>query len=325
MSEKISNPIAPNVLIVSPVFNESGIIEDFAGEIERLRQELHIHYNLRLLLVDDGSTDMTFEKIKSLSEKHSWIQFRRLTGNFGHQSALIAGLSAIGTWPHAVITMDSDLEHPIDTIPQLLNLWKKENLGLVQTQRLELKSLPLGKRLLSRLFYWSVARLTGLKISAGQADFSLWDAQLLRSLQPYLEYMGSLRVFGAWLPTAKKTVSYRQPLRSKKQSHYTFRQNWNLALNSIIRFSNTPLRLITWLGVFGVAVSVIHVGQILLAIFQGEALIPGWTTLIVSVIFMGCLQLVCLGILASYLRRLVFSKNLPLFLVKEENTTGSDI
>lgn len=323
MSENIINPTTSNILIIAPVFNESNIIENFVDEIKNLKCQLASEYTIRLLLVDDGSTDATFLKIKNLSEQYLWVNYRRLTGNFGHQAALIAGLAAVGQWPHAVITMDSDLEHPVNKIPEMLALWSSEELGLVQTRRLELKSLPLSKRLLSRFFYWSVARLTGLQLSSGQADFCLWDAQLLRSLSSYLEHIGSIRIFAAWIPASKKLITYQQPLSSKKKSHYTFRQNWNLALNSIIRFSVFPLRLITWLGLFGVLVSAIHLVQIAWAIIQNEPLAPGWTTLIVTVIFIGCIHLICLGILSSYLRRLVFSKNLPLFLTREERLTDT--
>lgn len=306
-----------HLLVISPVYNEAAGIAAFVREIGQLRRQLAPECELRLLLVEDGSADPSFEKIRALAGEADWLRYRRLTGNFGHQAALIAGLAAVDGWAHAVVTMDSDLEHPPEKIPEMLTLWKAHGLSVVQTRREELRRLPLRKRLLSKLFYAVTSKLTGLELHSGQADFALWDARLIRSLEPYLQHIGSLRVFSAWVPGEKRWIPYRQG-HSGRASRYTFGQNWNLALNSIIRFSNVPLRLITWLGALGIAVSALHLVQIVWTVMHDQPLAPGWFTLIVTVIFMSCLQLMCLGILASYLRRLVFSKDLPLFLVKEE-------
>lgn len=312
----------PNLLVISPVYNEAGNLVEFLKQLAALRANHTELANLQLILVDDGSEDGSFEKILELSELYPWLAYRQLTGNFGHQAALLSGLSSLNdwndSWSDLVVTLDSDLEHPPQTILSMVQLWQTKKVQLVQAIRKSHSSLPLHKKLLSRLFYIVTARLTGLKLVDGQADYCLWDAQVIRQLTPYLHYIGSLRVFAAWLPVSKAVVYFEQNLRTHGHSQFTLDQNWNLAINSIIRFSNTPLRLITWLGVIGVLGSLIHLLQILLAIYNNEALTPGWTTLILTVIFMGCFQLICLGILASYLRRIVFSKNLPLFLIKRD-------
>lgn len=308
----------PNLLVISPVFNESEVLIEFVEQIGQLRRQLTAECNLRLLLVDDGSLDTSFEKIKILAAKYEWLGYRRLFGNFGHQAALIAGLMSVDKWADAAVTIDSDLEHPPAVIKEMFQLWKQFNCSVVNGLRQANAQLPWSKQILSRLFYTVIAKLTGLKVAAGQTDFCLWDASVIRELLPHLQSIGSLRIFSSWLPGKKTAVTFQQNLRKNSKSHYTFGQNWNLTLNSIVRFSNKPLRLITVLGFLGLFVSALHVLQIIVALVHNEPIQPGWTTLIATIIFMGCLQLVCLGIISTYLRRLVFAKDLPLFLVKEE-------
>jgi len=299
--------------------NESERLAGYVAAVGKLRDQLATTHEIRLCLVEDGSTDDTFAQLQRLSSTHDWVGYLRFTANFGHQAALIGGLTEIGDWPHAVVTMDVDLEHPVEIIPQLLRHWE-QGCVVVNTVRRDHPELTLGKRIPSHLFYRLTALLTGLTIVPGQADFRLWDADVIRSLKAYLPNIGSLRVFAAWMPGRKAHVEFDQHVVPGRRSRFTFTRNWELAMISIMRFSQFPLHAITWIGIFGVIVSVAHAIQIGYAISQGEQMVAGWVTLILSVIFMGCLQLICLGILAGYLRRLVFSKDLPLFLVKDRKT-----
>ena len=307
-----------HILVVTPVFNEAEVIAEFTSKISQVRDQIQSECDLRILFVNDGSRDSSHDKINLLCSQYNWIGFRRLTGNFGHQAALIAGLSAVDEWADLAVTMDSDLEHPPEAIIEMLTRWKAKKCNVVRGIRQTSEKLPLQKRIFSNLFYRITARVTGLKLLNGQTDFCLWDAKVILELKPYLHSIGSLRVFSSWLPGEKEEVYFQQGFRKSGLSRYTFEQNWNLTLNAILRFSSKPLRLISGLGLLGITVSAIHGIGIVYAIATNEPLQPGWTTLIFSVIFMGCLQLICLGILSSYLRRLVFSKDLPLFLVKED-------
>ncbi len=276
------------------------------------------NFQIKLLLVEDGSHDDSFEKLAGAAQTRDWLGYIRFTANFGHQAALIAGMTSIDEWPDAVLTMDSDLEHPVSAAEKLIEKWAEKKYILINGIRNDHAELSLEKRLTSRLFYKLMARIAGVQIQPGQSDFCIWDGVLLRSLKLYLLHIGSLRVFAAWIPGSKAVVTYDQKVIPGRLSRFTFVKRWELAISSIIRFSSSPLRLIFWLGLFGIAISIIHAIQISYAWMQGEVLQPGWPTLILTVILMGCLQLLCLSILATYLRRLVFSKDLPLFLIREE-------
>jgi polyisoprenyl-phosphate glycosyltransferase len=305
------------ILIVAPAFNEEQGIDQFVGAIDALRIRLQPHHELRLLIVDDGSTDGTIARLRELAARHlDWVSYLGFAANAGHQAAMIAGLWHGAAWPDAAITMDADLEHPVDTVPDLIAAWERSRAVIVQARRLPTVELSWTKRWPSAAFYRLTSWLTGLKLEPGHADFRLWDAAILRNVRPYLVNVGSLRVFAAWLPGPKETVEYRQHVRADRQSRFTLRKNLHLAAISIVRFSHAPLTAITVLGAMGLIFSFLYGSWAVIVAWQGRA-IPGWSSTVLVVMTMGCLQLVSLGILASYLRRLVFARDLPPFVIRE--------
>ncbi|PIR26668.1 MAG: hypothetical protein COV43_00820 [Deltaproteobacteria bacterium CG11_big_fil_rev_8_21_14_0_20_42_23] len=311
------------VLIISPAFNESKMLPDFVAAFLRLRATISEHTDLRLLVIDDGSIDNTSSLLNDFSTKHvDCISYISFTANFGHQAALVAGLMNAGKWPQAIITMDCDLEHPIELVPSLIEKWRNEKCLLVNTIRKPAAGLGYLKKTLSKIFYRLTAKMTGLSLVPGQADFRLWDAGAIHSLYQYLPHVGSLRVFASWLPCKKGSLSYEQHLQKGRKSRFTFAKNVELAIMSIIRFSSLPLKSITFLGTVGLAFSFFYVIFILISRASNDVLMQGWTSLILTVIIMSCLQLICLGILASYFRRLVFSKDLPLFIIQKNSNNS---
>jgi dolichol-phosphate mannosyltransferase len=304
------------ILTVVPALNESAVLPAFIDAWFGLRHQLAGQHDLHLLVVDDGSTDTTLRVLRDVARRHPMIvSYLSLASNSGHQSALIAGMCHAGTWPDAIITMDSDLEHPMEVVPQLIDEWQRTGAIIVHAIRRESKSLSWKKRWPSALFYRVTSRLTGLSMTPGQADFRLWDAATVRGVREYLPHIGSLRVFAAWLGQ-HASVEYDQRVQHGRDTRFTFRRNYELAAISIIRFSHFPLRAITVIGAFGLGFSAIYALVIAIAVLQRRT-VPGWSSLILSVLIMGCLQLLAIGILASYLRRLVFARDLPPFIVRE--------
>lgn len=304
------------LLIVSPAFNEQAALPDFLAAVLALRAELKATADVRLLVVDDGSADGTADVLgRAAAEHRDVVSYLSLTANAGHQSALIAGLCHAGPWPDLIITMDADLEHPIEVVPLLIKKWQETGAILVHAVRRPSRALPLLKRVPSDLFYRLTAALTGLSLSTGQADFRLWNAEVLRNVAGYLPHVGSLRVFAAWLPGRKAAVHYDQHVRSDRTSRFTFKQNYELAAISIVRFSHLPLQIISGLGVVGLLFSFIYGGFIAVQTVRGNT-IPGWSSTVLTVMTMGCLQLLAFGVLANYFRRLVFARDLPPWVVR---------
>ena len=309
------------LLIVSPAFNEERGLPGFIAAVAALRGQLRPGAELRLLVVDDGSVDATRRILQAAAQAHGeWLAFIGLAANAGHQSALLAGLYHAGSWPDVIVTMDADLEHPMSVVPALLERWQASQAVVVHAVRRPSRALPLVKRLPSALFYRVTAALTGLNLASGQADFRLWDANVLRSMKDYLPHLGSLRVFAAWLPGQKASIEYDQDVVADRRSRFTFRKNLDFAATSIIRFSHRPLQAITALGALGLTFSIIYGLFIAVEAARGRT-VPGWSSTVLTVMAMGCLQLIALGVLASYFRRLVFARDLPPWIVR---TTSLD-
>jgi dolichol-phosphate mannosyltransferase len=310
-----------NLLVVTPAFNEGGVLPDFVDAVLALRREVCATLDVRLLVVDDGSTDGTADVLRRAADAHpDVVAYLSLTANAGHQAALIAGLCHAGPWPDAIVTMDADLEHPMSVVRALVDSWRETGAIVVHAIRRPTRELPVLKRMASALFYRVTAALTGLSLSTGQADFRLWDAAVLRSVADYLPHVGSLRVFAAWLPGRKASVVYEQHVRRGRTSRFTFRQNYELAAISIVRFSHVPLQVISGLGLLGLVFSVSYGTFIAVETARGNT-IPGWSSTVLTVMTMGCLQLLAFGVLASYLRRLVFARDLPPWVVRTAQLT----
>ena len=303
------------LLIVTPAFNEAAGLPDFINAVLELRGRLAAATEIRLLVVDDGSGDDTVGVLCRAADAHpDVVAYLSLTANAGHQAALIAGLCHAGPWPDVIVTMDSDLEHPLPVVADLIDTWRQTGAIVVHAIRRPTRELPLLKRLPSALFYRVTAALTGLSLSTGQADFRLWDAQVLRNVASYLPHLGSLRVFAAWLPGKKASVLYDQHVRGDRVSRFTFRKNFELAAISIVRFSQVPLQIISGLGLVGLVFSLSYGGFIAWQTWRGNT-VPGWSSTVLTVMTMGCLQLLAFGVLANYFQRLVFARDLPPWVV----------
>ncbi len=304
------------LLIVTPAFNEAAGLPAFITAVLELRGRLAAATEIRLLVVDDGSGDDTVNVLRHAADAHpEVVAYLSLTANAGHQAALIAGLCHAGPWPDAIVTMDSDLEHPLPVVADLIDTWRQTGAIVVHAIRRPTRELPLLKRLPSALFYRLTAALTGLSLATGQADFRLWDAQVLRNVAGYLPHLGSLRVFAAWLPGQKASVLYDQHVRGDRVSRFTFRKNFELAAISIVRFSHAPLQIISGLGVIGLVFSFSYGGFIAWQTARGNT-VPGWSSTVLTVMTMGCLQLLAFGVLATYFQRLVFARDLPPWVVR---------
>jgi dolichol-phosphate mannosyltransferase len=299
------------VLIIAPVYNESEIIETFIRSLNSLRKELAQEFDLRLLVVDDGSTDDTFEKILLSSHRNEWLGYVKLVRNFGHQAALVAGLSSYEGWAQAVVTMDGDMEHPMEAVRRMIRLWKETECQIVSTIRLDHKELSFFKRFCSKSFYRLIALTTGIKISPGQADFTLWDARLLLATKKYLSGVGPLRVFTAWLPVKKETLYYKQHYNPNRKSRFTFRQNLNLTISSLVRYSDLPLQMVVLIGFLSLSIPIFQLLGMMEFSDRGHVLVT----------ILHGISIVLLGMIGNFFRRMLFTKNFPIFLLTNPKAT----
>jgi dolichol-phosphate mannosyltransferase len=302
--------------IVVPAYREELGIGKFLEDLNRVCLQFpSSSIEFTVLIVNDGSPDATKAVVdraaRDLARPGFKIKCVSLIRNFGHQAALISGLTAASeAGCHFALTMDADGEHPVTLIPELIKEWR---LGapIVHTVRAS-KDLKLFKKLSSNLFY-SLMRSTGFKIRAGMADFKIWDGELLRQVADFLPRCGSVRLFASWLSPNSSMVHYEQKVVEGRESRFTFRKMLSFALMGFFNYQDFLIRGVTVVGSMTVLISFV-VSVYTLISFQRGLTIPGWTSLSILIAFFGGVQMISIGILSEYFNYRVFRKNLPLYV-----------
>jgi glycosyltransferase involved in cell wall biosynthesis len=307
------------ISIVVPAYNEERNI-DFL--YTRLRDELAALFDGRdsadweLIVVDDGSTDGTWDRVATLSASDARVRGVRLARNFGHQSALLAGLCAAGG--EAVISIDADMQHPPEVVPLLIEKWR-EGFQIVHGVRRDPPSASRFKRFTSRLYYRLFSYLSGVRIESGAADFRLLDRQVLDEILKFKEEGLFLRGIVHWVGYSTASVPFDCCERHAGTSGYSLRKMLALAWHGISAFSLVPLRIAVLIGLFSSALAFLGVGYAIVGWWlDRDAGVPGWASTIAIMSFLFGVLFVFLAVLAEYVGRIVVEvRGRPRFLVRQ--------
>lgn len=300
--------------VVVPVFNEA---EGLFAFHQRLARALAgVQGGIEIVYVDDGSSDNSHEVLKQLRQLDNRVAVLRFSRNFGKEQALTAGLrSARG---EAVVMIDADLQHPPEAIPQMLDTWRTQGVDLVNMRRRHRDGESWARRRAAGLFYRLINGLSDVPIPADVGDFRLLSRRAVDVLNRMDERNRFMKGLFAWVGFRQATLDYDVADRHAGRTKWRFGQLWSLALEGLVSFSTTPLRLASWAGMLS-ALGAFAWGLFFLlkALLQGDP-VPGFPTLIVAVLFIGGLQLMAIGILGEYLGRLcVEGKRRPLYVVED--------
>ena len=269
-----------------------------------------------LICVDDGSKDATAALLRAA--RVDWPQLRiiRLRANAGHQGALTAGLAAAAG--DYVVTIDADLQDPPELIGEMLERAVTDNVDVVYAVRSDRQSDSAFKRGAAGLYYWLARRFAGPQVPAHAGDFRLMSRAAVDALHSLPERHRVYRLLIPWLGFPSATVTYTRSARAAGTTKYPVSKMFRLATDSITSFTAAPLRLATWLGAGGFAVCLLlGIGAIVAALF-GKT-VPGWASLTVAMLFLGAVQLLCLGLLGEYVGRLYAeTQRRPLYFVAED-------
>ncbi len=302
------------VSVVVPAYNEEGNLETL---VKILVPYLAGYPDYEVLFVDDGSSDGTLEILKKLNRADQRIRFISLSRNFGHQNALKAGLdNAVGD---CVISMDGDLQHPPELIPQMIEKWK-EGYDIVYTVRKDDPKLSFLKRKTSNLFYRLMNWLSEIRIEKGVADFRLLDRTAVEVLKDLKEYYLFLRGMTAWMGFKQCSIPYEPGERLAGETKYSFKRMLGFALTGLTAFSLKPLKISVLLGLCLAFVSFIYGFYAIFMKFFSDQVIQGWASVLVSVLFIGGIQLIVLGIIGEYIGKLFMeTKRRPHYIVREKS------
>jgi len=302
------------VSIVIPAYNEADNIFVIAESIKKVFATLS--YNYEIILVDDGSADHTLEKIKTYAATAENIYFLEFSKNFGHQLAVKAGMDhAFGD---CVISMDCDMQHPPELIPDMIAKWEA-GYEVVYTIREEDKNLSKGKRSSSSLFYKILNWLSDIDLEPGAADFRLLDQKVVNVFRNFHENEPFLRGLVKWLGFKQFAIKYNPAARFSGQSKYTLKKMLRLALHGVTSFSIKPLYTAVYLGFILSFASVLYVPYIIYA-FVNHVEVSGWASVIMTIVFFGGLQLIILGIIGIYVGKMFMqAKNRPNYIIRSTN------
>ena len=299
------------VSIVVPVFNEEDNLHEFYKQATIVMQKEKYDYNL--IFVDDGSRDSSALILSELSKQDAHVEAYLLSRNYGHQMALTCGLDhADGD---AVITMDGDLQHPPELIPQLLRLWEQGN-EIVLTKRMATEDAGFFKNITSSLYYKLINTLSNVEITPGGSDFRLMDRIAVDAFKQYRERARFIRGLVNTLGFKVSVLEFVAPPRFAGHSKFNLKKMLHFALDGITAFSNLPLRWSLYIGLFCGLCSILLLGHVFFVKFVTNDAVPGWATTTVCVLFLGGIQLVGIGILGEYIGRIFEEiKHRPLYLV----------
>jgi dolichol-phosphate mannosyltransferase len=301
----------PAISIVIPAYNEQVSLPTLVPAVARVLAP----YSHEIIVVDDGSADRTWQAIEALKASHPAVIGLRLTRNFGHQAAILAGLShARG---EAAVTMDADGQHPPEFLPRFIEAWEQGSL-VVQGVRTATEDEGLLKRATSRAFYRVLSAFGGPDIPVGSADYRLMARpvvdQVLSAAGPLLFLRGLI----PWLGHPAAYVPFQAPKRAGGAPGYTWWRMLRLSLHGLLSFTLVPLRIAMLLGLVVAAFSFLYLALVVIAWLTSSAVVPGWASVMGLLSLLGGIQLVTIGVLGEYVGRVfVAHLNTPHKVVRD--------
>ena len=303
----------PTYTIVAPVFNEAETLPEFYRRLKQVMVSLGIDWEL--ILVDDGSSDGSTEKILELARQDRRGNPVIFARNFGHQVAVTAGLDY--SRGQAVVIMDSDLQDPPELIPQLAGKWR-EGYQVVYAVRASREGESWFKRFTAAAFYRIINRITDVEIPVDTGDFRLLDREAADALCQMRERHRFPRGMAAWIGFRQIGVPYDREPRYAGETKYPFGRMLRLALNAITSFSYFPLQIATYLGFLFAGLSALAIPLVIALRLSGSQAFFGQATTLIAVLFLGGVQLISLGILGEYIGRLYDeAKGRPLYIIRK--------
>jgi len=302
--------------VIVPCYNEESALSFFVEEMEKVTPELLqkvVYY-----FIDDGSSDQTLSVLKKMSQENNRIFYLSFSRNFGKEAAILAGLEAAkGSF---VAVMDADLQDPPKLLPQMFAILSKKNCEIVGTRRVNRNGEPLIRSVFACLFYRLVNRISDTEMVDGVRDFRLMTRQVVDSVLELKEVNRFSKGLFSWVGFKTEYVSFENRERIAGKSSWNFWTLFKYSIEGIINFSEAPLNIATFVGVFSCLASVVAMFYYTIVNLLRGNRVPGWPSLVCIILFIGGMQLFCLGIIGKYVGKIfIESKRRPVYIVKEGN------
>lgn len=310
MVEKMKKPY---LTLVIPVYNEEDNLLELYQRLKKVLDDISKDYEI--IFIDDGSIDNSFDLLKGLHNKDNNVKVLSFSRNFGHQIAITAGLDFASG--NNIIFMDADLQDPPEIIPELLNK-REEGNDVVYTIRKKRYGETKFKLLTAHLYYSLINKLTGLNMPVNAGDFRLLSRRAADSLKKLQEQNRYIRGLTSWIGFHHTGIYYDRPPRYSGKTKYPLLKMLKFAIDGITSFSHIPLRFATYFGLFIAIICFVYIVYVIILKITGGYLIRGWSSTIIAILFIGSIQLICLGIIGEYMGRIYDEeKKRPIYIIME--------
>lgn len=300
------------ISLIVPVFNEEKAIPLFLTEV--MENQLLQLYHFEIIFINDGSSDQTEQIINEQARQHNNMVAINFSRNFGKEAALLAGI--FQSTGEAIIPIDVDLQDPLEVIPKLIEKWQ-EGYDVVLAKRIDRTSDTFLKRITSKIFYMVYNKIVDNKIEGNVGDFRLMSRQAIDAVKQLPENNLFMKGLLSWVGFPTTVVEYTRAERSIGKSKFNFWKLVNLALEGITSFSSVPLRFWSYLGGTVALISFIFAMKIILSKLILDNPVPGYSSLMVAILFLGGIQLIGIGVLGEYIGRIYKeSKHRPRYIIK---------
>jgi dolichol-phosphate mannosyltransferase len=298
--------------IVVPMYNEQAVAEEF---LRRASAAFAVLPDYEIIVVDDGSKDATYDIVARLAKSDPHIKVVRFARNFGHQTATTAGIDlAAGD---TVSVIDADLQDPPELIPDMVEAWRG-GADIVFAVREERLGESAFKKATASAYYRMLRRIARVDIPVDTADFRLMSRKATEGLKAMRERSRYMRGLVGWMGLERATITYRRDARYAGETKYPLRKMMRLAADGIVSFSTVPLHLATILGVCAAGLAFLYALYAVVMKVTGGYVVPGWASIMVSVLFVGGVQLITLGVVGEYIGRVYDEvRHRPLYLVSD--------
>ena len=305
--------------VIVPCYNEEQALPYFYEEVCRVSQELE-QYKIELLFIDDGSKDKTLEVVKGFAEQDERVKYLSFSRNFGKEGAMYAGFcNATGDY---VAVMDADMQDPPSLLPKMLNIIEKEGYDSVATRRVTRKGEPKIRSFFARMFYRIMGKISDVDVVDGARDFRLMKRKMVDAIVSMAETNRFSKGIFGWIGFKTYWLEYENVQRVAGETKWSFWKLFKYSLEGITNFSDAPLKIASWSGLFITFLAVIATIFVFVrALCYGDS-VAGWPSTICIILFIGGVQLFCLGIMGQYLSKIFReTKKRPIYIVSETNKT----
>lgn len=303
------------ISVVVPMYYEEEVAKECYTRLKNVLEKIE-NYNYEIIFVNDGSKDKTLEILKEIAKENKKVKIISFSRNFGHQCAVTAGLRYVTG--DAIVIIDADLQDPPELIPEMIKLWEEGN-EVIYGKRKSREGESRFKLLTASMFYKTLNALSDVEIPKDTGDFRLVDRKVVEVINSLPEHNKFLRGLFSWVGFKQKAYEYERKERYAGKTKYPLKKMLKLAQDGIFSFSIKPLKIVGAMGILSVLISImLFVYAVLSYAFDWNNLVPGWTSLMVTMTFIGGMILISLWMIGEYIGRIYDeTKRRPEYIIDE--------